>query len=40
MHTIVDLNLSQVSLKEESEQIDEHSSDSEHTENIKLQKFI
>ena len=40
MHTIVDLNLLQVSLKEENELIDEHSIDNEHTENIKLQKFI
>ena len=37
---IVDLNLLQVSLKEENELIDEYSIDSEHTENIKLQKFI
>ena len=40
MHTVVDLNLLQASLKEENELIDEHSIDSEHTENIKLQKFI
>ena len=37
---IADLNLLQVSLKEENELIDERSIDSEHTENIKLQKFI
>ena len=40
MRTIVDLNLLQVSLKEENELIDEHSIDIEHTENIQLQKFI
>ena len=40
MHAIVDLNLLQVSLKEENELIDEHSNDSEHPKNIKLQKFI
>ena len=40
MHTKVDLNLLEVSLKEENELIDEHSSDYEHSENIKLQKFV
>ena len=40
MATIVDLNLLQVSFKEESYLIDEHSNSSEHTENMKLRKFI